>query len=282
MSDVNISVLVVHGVGRQKQDYAVPLIKGIKKYFKEEIGNISQLKFEAVHWSPTLEKIQNRIFKVSKESTVRQKYDLLRELFIYYAGDAIIYQKMGNQNDYYSDIHRDVAIALTKLAQKSKKNSILVMLGHSLGSVISSNFLWDALHNPELIISDKTIQPHMTPKTWNLLDNTAGLFTFGSPLLLWANRYKEPRPVKIPSIKLKGNHPKVKGKWFNVVDPYDVLAYPLQPLNEDYKKAVKDIELDVGGILSGCTPASHVSYWEDEYFQRYIAKFLAKISKSIN
>ncbi len=53
-----------------------------------------------------------------------------------------------------------------------------------------------------------------------------------------------------------------KARWVNIYSPYDVLGYPLKPLNTAYAEAVsEDIEVLSGGIRFMDPICAHVTYW---------------------
>jgi hypothetical protein len=82
------------------------------------------------------------------------------------------------------------------------------------------------------------------------------------------------RPLIVPAPQLPTHHPQLAnvGGWVNVLDPDDIIAYPLQPLGGDYRTLVMDQLVDVGPLPAGATPLSHISYWYDRRVIEPIAK----------
>lgn len=91
-------------------------------------------------------------------------------------------------------------------------------------------------------------------------------FTMGSPLPLFSLQFGGPdiftNPVNIQD---------PQGRWVNIYDKGDPIAYPLKPLNEAYNLAVlKDQEVKVGMFL-----VSHVKYWSHAKVHSIIARKLS-------
>lgn len=91
-----IAVAVIHGVGRQGDDFAVGLIDKVKDRFGELIGQSGQntdelLVMEPVFWAPVLENEENELWRRLKRGA-----DLdfvgLRQFMMSFAADAIAYQ----------------------------------------------------------------------------------------------------------------------------------------------------------------------------------------------
>ena len=92
----------------------------------------------------------------------------------------------------------------------------------------------------------------------------SNFFTMGSPLALFALRYGAElfnKPINVDGA----------GRWVNILDKDDPIAYPLRELNEEYKAVVlADLEVNVG--LWGI---AHVQYWKNQSVHRIIAAKLA-------
>ena len=53
----------------------------------------------------------------------------------------------GANHDYYDQIHQTLANVLGELAASTGADAPLTIITHSLGTVISSNFIWDTQEN---------------------------------------------------------------------------------------------------------------------------------------
>jgi hypothetical protein len=101
-----------------------------------------------------------------------------------------------------------------------------------------------------------------------------GFITFGCNIPLFTFACSKVQPIRFPPPRLPA---RLKGdaRWLNYFDPDDVLGWPLKPINAAYASVVhRDELINVGGPISGWTPASHLAYWADRRFARRVATFL--------
>ena len=274
-----IAVAIIHGVGAQDSRFAEDMINELRKRFvahlpKKVTDPSEQIVFEPVYWAPVLQNAQNRLLRKLKSADL--DYIKLREFFISFGGDAIAYQPTPQGSQVYLAVHKVFADTLQILAGQTSKDAPLCVIAHSLGTVIASNFLYDLQKN-------KTGITHLTTALQRG-ETLSHFYTMGSPLAVWALRYKNfGTPINVPSNKFLSHHPKAQSEWVNFYDKDDVIGYPLKKLNDAYKKAVKkDVAVNVGGITTSWNPASHVQYWTDNDITKQIAKSLAKAWIALN
>lgn len=212
-------------------------------------------------------------------------YPTLRWLVVHYLGDAITYEARPTDRELYDRVHQIVARALHELAGEADDDAPLCIVAHSLGSVVMSNFLWDlqvaaGLHprRPD----HAPVAPHVAAELGDTPlergDTLAWLYTLGSPLALWSQRYDDfGEPVVVPSPHLAEHHPRVEGEWVNVWDADDIIAAPLRDLNARWRAVVtEDRRVSVSPWWLGWTPAVHPFYWNDRAVVRPIATALAR------
>ena len=187
-------------------------------------------------------------------------------------GDSIAYQPLpGNNHDFYDQIHQAVANELGTLATQAGGNAPLTIVAHSLGTVIATNFIWDAQHS-------RTVTPASDASPLSCCETLTNLYTLGSPLAIWSLRYPDfGEPITVPSPQSA-----LPGEWINFFDDDDVVAYPLQGLNARYGTAVQDQEVNVGGWLSSWNPVSHTGYWTDNDATIPIARKLVQDWMTLN
>lgn len=198
----------------------------------------------------------------------------LREFVFHSLADSIGYQVTPSDRDIYDSVHQEFALTLKLLAREAGEKAPLCVVGHSLGSVIASNYIWDLQNgNTQIEIGDTPLE---TGETLTLL------YTFGSQIALWGLRYQNfGTPVTIPSPKLNLHYSNLKSEWINFYDRDDVLGYPLKKMNDKYEKAVtEDREVNVGNILSSWNPGSHNGYWTDNDVIEPIAASLVEVWKN--
>ena len=165
---------------------------------------------------------------------------------------------------------------MSDLAQKVRPTSPLIVIAHSLGCHIMSNYIWDAQTSP----NNHVIDPANPFENFETLTTIA---TFGCNIPLFLLSNERVVPIHFPAANLARVFP---GKtpqqiaavtaWTNFYDRDDVLAWPLQPLGHGYENLVHDVQVNAGSLLSW-TPASHSGYWTDADVIKPIAATLAKI-----
>lgn len=280
-----IAVAIIHGVGKQNENFADGMSQEITGRFANHIESktdnpASELVIEPIYWAPVLQDSEDELWKKLKDGG---DMDLLtlRQFLIDFGADAIAYQPTKTDSHIYEGIHKIFAQKLNKLAEGAGDKAPLCIIAHSLGSVIASNYLYD-LQQPSkipLIVKNEIAN--------NPLENGetfTSFYTFGSPIAIWSLRYTGfGKPISVPSPKLQDNYPKLTGEWLNFYDKQDILGYPLKTLNGDYKiNVAEDREVNVGGIFTSWNPASHMAYWTDNDITKPIAKSLANVWEAIN
>ena len=153
----------------------------------------------------------------------------------------------------------------------------LVVVAHSLGSVIASDYVWDAQH-PETGRAQGA-------NPFERMETLAGLVTFGSTLPLFTLAL--PRVVAIAPPRTSPGLPdavRAVARWDNYYDPDDVLGWPLQPLSEGYRLLVEDRAINAGRgvfdlIVRSWNPLSHEIYWRDAEVIKAIAQMLTQLMR---
>lgn len=181
------------------------------------------------------------LFVQGKKLLDRLRSDFAAE----FVSDIIAY----GDKDSATAIHQRVYDEINKHAAPMQKEP-LTFIAHSLGTVITSNFIYDQQKR------QNEVHPAFT---------LCNFFTMGSPLALFSLRsgpeiFKNPIHLEDPL-----------GRWINLFDDDDLVGYPLKNLNDAYNSVVhKDLQMEVG--LLGI---SHVQYWTDKNVHRLIARKLA-------
>jgi hypothetical protein len=276
-----LALAVVHGVGSQITDFASGIIGELKSRFADGIpGNqrqgldrahlLDELVCVGIHWASVLP--MERTLYDRLQAINPLDWSRLRRFMIGLLGDAVAYQPLPDkQFDFYDQIHQVVADGLGGLASHSDPNSPLTIIAHSLGSVIVSNFIWDAQHGRPTV-------PAVGLSPLSRCETLTNFYTLGSPLAIWSLRYPDfGVPVSVPSAQAV-----LHGEWVNFFDDDDVIACPLQNLNSKYNQVVRDREVNVGGWLSSWNPISHNGYWTDNDVTAPIARKLSQDWVSLN
>ena len=261
-----LAVAVIHGMGSQDRKYSRPL----RDEINDRLGAAgpSQVRWGEIYWADVLKKRQKEYIEQAKKSTDLD-YIALRSFMVGSFGDASAYRKTKDRkNTTYQKIHQRVAKCIAGLDDPANPDTPLILLAHSLGGHIMSNYIYD--------MQKKTASGSTGLSSFQRMETLAGFITFGCniPFFVFAYAKKDIKPIKFPGRALP---PTVcqKAKWLNFFDPDDVLGYPLKPINQAYNKVVdRDIPINVGSILTSWNPMSHQKYWTDNDFTKPVAKFI--------
>jgi len=285
-----IALLLVHGIGKQDENYAHHIAYDLKKQFSEYLKKVdiknpaAELVIEPVYWAPVLQKAEDKLWNNLKKGGA-MNFTNLRRLMIDFAGDSMAYQKDGNDRKIYDEIHCVIAKSIDKLGQHAGEKAPMCIMAHGIGSVMMSNYIWDLQHDSEekKLISERG-RTFMDDTPLEKGDTLCKIFTLGSPLALWSLRHENfGKPFDFPPKGLAEHYPEIETEWINYYDKDDIMGYPLKTLSKDYKKVVTcDIEINVGNILSSWNPASHMGYWNDNDVIMPVARSLAKLWLKIN
>lgn len=278
-----LGVLLVHGVGDQKPEWADAHIRLLQQRLGQELAGLvagqapdprEAFLMGRVHWAGVLQGPQRALRHIldiahapepssvddslwSKAlkwvaGAVRQKESQLIAEFI---GDVIGYRADATRAGIYETITR----SLEELAQRlpaGQGKAPLTIIAHSLGAVIISDYVWDQ--------AKARRQQGKTGfhERWRL----ENFFTLGSPMALFALQYGGAQAFHSP-IALESP----RGRWINIFDTNDPIGMPLRPLNEAYRKAVlADAQVQVGHYL-----LAHGGYFTNEAAIRIISRKLA-------
>ena len=262
-----LAVLILHGMGSQPDNFADGIIEELQWRLKKAGKDPEKVAWQPVWWAYATEPRQNEYFESAKNSNDLD-FLRLRRFVISAVGDAAAYRQVDSEdNSTYKHIHDIIDSKITNLYTDELGGTPvpLVVLAHSLGSSIISNYIWDH--------QKSTTSSNLTP--FQRMEWLAGIITFGSTIPLFALAHKNPKPIRFPGKAIVRRNMKEKAKWLNFFDPDDVLGYPLKPINKNYDRAVdKDIEINVGGISTSWNPLSHNGYWTDNSFTKPVADFL--------
>lgn len=296
-----IAIALIHGMGTEDPEFDQGLIQepGFGKPFKAKLWQQFQqlgisaeeanAKFviDCIYWAPVLQVAQNVLWQRLQNGR-KLKYSDLRTFILGFLADAIAYQITPNDRWVYDAIHGVIAQTFNRLAQKAGESAPLCVIAHSLGTAISSNYLYDLQNDfqsdseRELII--KPVKQLIDDTPLERGETLSLFYTMGSPIALWSLRYKSfGKPIQFPTPGLIKHHPQLQPEWINFYDQDDVIAYPLKPINEEYQKSVtQDIQVDCGSWLESWNPLSHNGYWTDKNVISHIAKSLIAIWNVVN
>jgi len=260
-----IAVLVVHGVGDQRRDFADRLERSLCARVAIEAGIAREeaaraLAIERVHWGPIVQGLERALWQ-RIHAGQRLRYRTLRRFLVDYAADAIAYQRNGAALNSYDAIQRRCAEALHRLAERAGPDAPLCIIAHSLGSVIVSDFVWDLQKHARGEPSTLSASARATLGTTPIESAQTFMFfyTLASPIAFWTLRFDDfGTPIGFPPPDLATRFPRYPSEWVNFFDPDDVIGTPLRGLSPAYAERVaEDVAVTAGGHLIGSTPLAH-------------------------
>ncbi len=167
----------------------------------------------------------------------------------------------------------------------TQKDKPLVVIAHSLGAQIISNYIWDRQAEANATRRKRGMNRYGRTD-FERMKTLAGIVTFGCNIPLFSLAYDKIVSIEFPPKALVQHFPnktaaaklRKAAQWLNFYDPDDVLGYPLQPLSESYAKTVsEDKPINAGGMFSSWNPLSHSEYWTDNDFTKPVATMLSNL-----
>jgi hypothetical protein len=250
----DVAVVVIHGMGSQSPDFAQPLIEQVNRRVQNRGHDPARIAWQPIFWADLLDGAELAYFRRANNRGDLD-YLRLRRFVVTAFGDAVAYQPVASQhNTTYGDVHGRVREAIHELYVKGlgSRPKPLIVLAHSMGGHVISNYIWDAQKARD------TSVPPFERMSW-----LAGIVTFGCNIPLFTFAYSQVEPIRFPPPQLREDL-RGKARWLNFYDPDDILGYPLKPISEAYAAVVdRDIAIDAGGLFSSWNPLSHNGYWTD-------------------
>lgn len=269
---MKLAVAIIHGIGTQpdsrngegQHSFAHGLIDGLR----QRLGaDADQVAFQTLFWASVLDKRQLAFLDKLRDQPVRWRW--LRRIVTLFLGDASGYRKVSQAYDTtYEEVHQCLRSGLNALRAKVDADTPLVVLAHSLGGHIFSNFVWDQQRINKA--ESCPLDPFLA------LETLSGLVTFGCNIPLFTFAYDPVVPIRFPGHCLS-EAVTAQARWLNLYAPADPLGYPLRPLPEYAKVVAEDRAMPVGPWYARHTPLSHLTYWGDRRFQNYIARYLRQL-----
>ena len=262
----DLGVLVVHGMGAQAPDFADAFIAEMQGRLIRLGVAPEAVAWRAGYWADAVKQREDDLWRdLSRDHTMR--WEEARRFVISHFGDALAYQRLPSQGmDVYRAIHARIRTHLGALREEMGGDRPIVVIAHSLGSVIVSNYIWDEQKAP-------TAGTTATQR----METLAGLVTFGSNIPLFTLCLGEIVSIRFPVPALAGPL-REASRWLNFFDADDVLGYPLRPLSESYRQAVSgDLQINVGSALRSWNPLSHEEYWTDNDFTAPVAALIRNL-----
>lgn len=293
MAKSKVGILVTHGIGRTEKDFSKKLRTRLRKRL-EQIGvDNSAVAYQEAYWQNVMQGRQELYMELASEAPIDWKR--LRWLLLCFLSDASMYQWLPGREPaqkIYDLVHQEVWKAIKRLEGKVEKNAPLIVMAHSLGSHIMSNYIWDR-QKYWLPGNDDQGKDELGLSDFQRMKTLASFITFGCNLPLFVLAVDPYRPICVPAPS--GMLPDPwggEGKWLNFYDPDDILGWPLRPLAREkdgkafmkpedrarFLSMVDDRPVDVGRwMLQNWNLFSHLGYWDDHDFSEPVADHVKEL-----
>lgn len=285
-----MGVLLIHGMGSQERGYAAPMIQELRDRVRKKGGDDRQIAFEPVWWAPVLADEEEGLLRRMADGNDLDWMEL-RRFVVHSLADAIAYQDTyrpttEDQINVYRRVHEKIAWHVRQLRERIRfeadpaaPEAPLVVIAHSLGCHMISNYIWDVRDSPKARPAGNAFEDFRT---------LTGIVMFGCNIPLFTLAYTNLEPIRFPTPDLAPYFPAGTSaddlagvsQWLNFYDPDDVLGYPLRTLDPKFAAAVtKDVAVDAGRPWRAWNPLSHTEYWTDNDVTRPTADLLYRILK---
>ncbi|HEU4851080.1 MAG TPA: hypothetical protein VFT37_02880 [Telluria sp.] len=267
-----VAFVTVHGMGETPPDYADKVFAEVRRRIPRSKADIAMA---SVYYQKILQDNEAEVWsRVSRH--VKVNFAPLRKFLLFGFGDAAGLEN-GKEldNSPYEMAQLDIARALMGAREQFSANPKVVLLTHSLGCQVMSNYIYDAQKSEHSRVNLgiwRDIQrfafaicgrPELTDDEVSFLrcDTCTGWITTGCNIPIFVAAHKNMLIIPI-------RRPNDAFRWLNVYDPDDVLGWPLEPLSAGYQDLVEDRAVNAGRglidwILKSWNPLSHQLYWSD-------------------
>jgi hypothetical protein len=272
---MKLAVAIIHGIGNQPDSrdtegqhaFAQSLIGGLRRRLGVAADDIA---FQSLYWASVLDKRELAFLEKLEREPVRWRW--MRRLVTLFLGDASGYRKVSQAYDTtYEQVHQSVRNGLNALRAKVGPTTPLVVLAHSLGGHIISNYVWDQ--------QKLNATPSCPRDPFLAMETLAGLITFGCNIPLFTFAYDPVQPIRFPGHCLDEGLSRA-ARWLNVYAPADLLGYPLRPVQGYAAVVHEDKAMAVGPWYKRHTPLTHLEYWNDAAFQDYLARHIGELLRA--
>ena len=269
-----IGLLTIHGMGLQTPAFDSVLRQNLSQRLDDPVKNA--LHFQSVFYQDLIQPTETRVWQALERAVL--SWRSLRKFALFYLGDVSAYlYKPEAPDSTYMLVHRRIETALSALQRElGGEDGPVVVIAHSLGCYILSNYIWDAQSTRQG--RARGIWRDEIPTTFQSLGTCRLFLTSGCNIPLFVCGLDDIQAIDRPNQDFK---------WFNYYDKDDILGWPLKPLSSEGPNAYQtivdeDIEINVGSKpWETMTPLSHSKYWEDKDFINPVARLITELYQSL-
>lgn len=312
-----IGLLVLHGMGSQRPGYS----KGLEASLRAALGRHGgRIEMREVWWAEALEGPERRLWRqmaASRDAAgmpIGLRWSRARHFIVHSFADALAYDRPGERSSRYAEVHAIVDREVRALYDAVGTSTPVVVLAHSLGAHVISNYVWDTepapTHLPDCDGTDRGSPDSVGASTTRSrsplcgLPTLAGLVTFGANIPLFSLAFRRAEPIVLPAAGVTEPVVRAHARWLNFLDVDDVLGWPLRALYDPgiqqrarprvpdagdlppepqtrmhcrrraTARRIRDLPIAASPFLAGLTPLSHGEYWTDPAMIRPVGAWL--------
>ncbi|HEX4684493.1 MAG TPA: hypothetical protein VH277_17370 [Gemmatimonadaceae bacterium] len=270
-----LGVLITHGMGEQTAGFAEAISADLAERLEKKGIAKGTVSFCPLFWADVLEPKERELLAVEADAGTLA-WMTLRRFVIHNLADAVAYRRADDEaGAVYDLIHDAIRAKLRTSIPVIGDDTPVMLLAHSLGGAIMSDYLWER---------QKGAQPGESKL--ERLVNLVGIVTFGCNIPLFTLALPRVQPVLLPSLELSREYDALRPaiEWHNYYDPDDVLGWPLAriygPRDDGLPgPTIVDHDVNVGGWKTSWNPMCHGDYWTDRNFTGPVADHIERIVK---
>jgi hypothetical protein len=273
--DKKLGILILHGMGVSNPDFADSMINKMNKHIKNNGFDTNGIVYQPCCWDEIMQPKEQELWnKVNIYNDL--KWETMRRFCVNTLTDAVSYQEsFGRDGGSYDQIHNYIYGSLKKLRDNlgiGGDRKPLIVIAHSLGCHVISNFIWDRQHRYQ--------EEKFSSSDFINMRTLVGLITSGCNMPFFAVAYDDIQSIQLPSPNFRLYSYLNLVKWYNFYDKNDILAMPLKGLSSSYAKTVsEDVCIGVGSLFTSWNPLNHLSYREDNSFLKPVCKYICDVLK---
>ncbi|SES17296.1 hypothetical protein SAMN04490244_106283 [Tranquillimonas rosea] len=255
-----LAVAVIHGMGSQKKapddsSATRTFSAGLHGRLIAQLGAawMADVAWREIYWADVVQAREDAFIGRLNLGSVWQ---FPRRFVMHRLSDAALYRVSRDpRHRIYQDIHARVATVLDELRAEVGPDAPLVLIAHSLGGHILSNFIWDAMSAGETGFSG--------------METMRSLVTFGCNIPVFVVGYDESALDAIAPPVAQAHRPGDPPWWLNYWDRHDALGFPLAPLGGGYGRLAGAGQLADHRVTAGlglpllAHAFAHNGYWTD-------------------
>ena len=202
----------------------------------------------------------------------------LRQFVLYSFSDPATYAYRANEpGSIYQQVHGEIAEKLQALCAQLDPDGRVVVVAHSLGAHVMSNYIWDA-QAPLRADDDAAQASLLESEDYRCIQAIARVFTAAPNITLFVAGLAKVQPFAKPNTDFE---------WHSFYDKDDVLGWQLQPLPSGCCSSYADLvtveqRINVGGLRWSWNPKSHTEYLgAGTAFVKHVADEIGKLQGEI-